>query len=163
DGHHADGRGERGLRVRHPRHAVGRGDQGGGGSGGGGAPGGGGGGHWGPRGRAGPAPRTGGGSGGRTPPPRGGGGPATRGAAQGGGRGGPRRGQGPMGRHAMKIFSEQHDMFRQSVRAFVEKEVEPHIEEWEQAGQIPRSIWTRMGELGFLGVEYDEKYGGAGA
>src|SRR5262244_2619693 len=63
----------------------------------------------------------------------------------------------------MKIFSEQHDMFRQSVRAFVEKEVEPHIEEWEQAGQIPRSIWPRMGELGFLGVEYDEKYGGAGA
>jgi len=63
----------------------------------------------------------------------------------------------------MKIFNEQHDMFRQSVRAFVEKEVEPHIEEWEQAGQIPRSIWTRMGELGFLGVEYDEKYGGAGA
>src|SRR5262249_58350405 len=81
----------------------------------------------------------------------------------GGGRGGPRRGQGPMGRHVMKIFSEQHDMFRQSVRAFVEKEVEPHIEEWEQAGQIPRSIWTRMGELGFLGVEYDERYGGAGA
>jgi acyl-CoA dehydrogenase len=54
-------------------------------------------------------------------------------------------------------------MFRQSVRAFVEKEVEPHIEEWEQAGQIPKSIWLRMGELGFLGVEYDEKYGGAGA
>src|SRR5215468_903314 len=63
----------------------------------------------------------------------------------------------------MKIFNEQHDMFRQSVRAFVEKEVEPHIEEWEQAGQIPKSIWLRMGELGFLGVEYDEKYGGAGA
>src|SRR5499426_2364152 len=63
----------------------------------------------------------------------------------------------------MKIFNDQHDMFRQSVRAFVEKEVEPHIEEWEQAGHIPKSIWPRMGELGFLGVEYDEKYGGAGA
>jgi len=54
-------------------------------------------------------------------------------------------------------------MFRQAVRAFVQKEVEPHIEEWEEAGQIPKSIWPRMGELGFLGVEYDEKYGGAGA
>ena len=54
-------------------------------------------------------------------------------------------------------------MFRQAVRAFVQKEVEPHIEEWEAAGQIPKSIWPRMGELGFLGVEYDEKYGGAGA
>ncbi len=63
----------------------------------------------------------------------------------------------------MKIFDEQHDMFRQAVRAFVQKEVEPHIDEWEQAGQIPKSIWPRMGELGFLGVEYDEKYGGAGA
>jgi len=63
----------------------------------------------------------------------------------------------------MKIFNEQHDMFRQAVRSFVEKEVEPHVEEWEQAGQIPKSIWPRMGRLGFLGVEYDEKYGGGGA
>jgi acyl-CoA dehydrogenase len=63
----------------------------------------------------------------------------------------------------MKIFNEQHDMFRQAVRSFVEKEVEPHIEEWEQAGEIPKSIWPRLGERGFLGVEYDEKYGGAGA
>ncbi len=63
----------------------------------------------------------------------------------------------------MKIFNEQHEMFRQAVRAFVQKEVEPHVEEWEQAGQIPKSIWPRMGALGFLGVEYDDKYGGAGA
>ena len=63
----------------------------------------------------------------------------------------------------MKIFDEHHDMFRQAVRTFVQKEVEPHVEEWEEAGQIPKSIWPRMGELGFLGVEYDEKYGGAGA
>jgi acyl-CoA dehydrogenase len=63
----------------------------------------------------------------------------------------------------VKIFNEQHEMFRQAVRAFVQKEVEPHVEEWEQAGQIPKSIWPRMGALGFLGVEYDEKYGGAGA
>ncbi len=67
-----------------------------------------------------------------------------------------------MGR-TLNIFDEQHAMFRQAVRAFVQKEVEPHVEEWEQAGQIPRAIWPRMGELGFLGVEYDEKYGGAGA
>jgi acyl-CoA dehydrogenase len=63
----------------------------------------------------------------------------------------------------MKIFDEHHEMFRQAVRAFVQKEVEPHVEEWEQAGQIPKSIWPRMGQLGFLGVEYDEKYGGGGA
>src|SRR5258707_2551481 len=61
----------------------------------------------------------------------------------------------------MKIFDEHHDMFRQAVRAFVQKEVEPHVEEWEAAGQMPKSIWPRMGELGFLGVEYDAKNGGA--
>jgi acyl-CoA dehydrogenase len=54
-------------------------------------------------------------------------------------------------------------MFRHAVRGFVQKEVEPHVEEWEQAGQIPKSIWPRMGALGFLGVEYDERYGGAGS
>ena len=63
----------------------------------------------------------------------------------------------------MKIFDEHHEMFRQAVRAFVQKEVEPHVEAWEEAGEIPKSIWPRMGALGFLGVEYDEKYGGAGA
>jgi acyl-CoA dehydrogenase len=63
----------------------------------------------------------------------------------------------------MKIFEPHHDMFRQAVRAFVQKEVEPHVEEWEQAGEIPKAIWPRMGALGFLGVEYDEQYGGAGA
>ena len=63
----------------------------------------------------------------------------------------------------MKIFDEQHEMFRQAVRTFVQKEVEPHVEAWEEAGEIPKSIWPRMGALGFLGVEYDEKYGGGGA
>ena len=54
-------------------------------------------------------------------------------------------------------------MFRQAVRAFVEREVAPHIEAWEAAGEIPKSLWPRMGQLGFLGVEYDDKYGGGGA
>src|SRR5207248_3019510 len=63
----------------------------------------------------------------------------------------------------MKIFNEQHDMFRATVRAFVEKEVIPHVEEWEVAGRMPKAVFRRMGELGFLGLEYDEKYGGAGA
>jgi acyl-CoA dehydrogenase len=63
----------------------------------------------------------------------------------------------------VKVFAEHHEMFRASVRAFVEREVAPHIEAWEAAGRIPKTIWPRMGELGLLGVEYDEKYGGAGA
>ncbi len=54
-------------------------------------------------------------------------------------------------------------MFRASVRSFVEHEVMPHGEAWEAAGRIPKTIWRWMGELGLLGVEYDEKYSGAGA
>jgi acyl-CoA dehydrogenase len=63
----------------------------------------------------------------------------------------------------MKIFDEHHEMFRAAVRAFVDKEVAPHVEQWEAAGRMPSAIFRRMGQLGFLGVEYDEKYGGAGA
>jgi acyl-CoA dehydrogenase len=63
----------------------------------------------------------------------------------------------------VKVFGEQHEMFRAAVRSFVDKEVAPHVEEWEAAGRIPKSIWPRLGQLGFLGVEYDEVYGGGGA
>jgi acyl-CoA dehydrogenase len=63
----------------------------------------------------------------------------------------------------VKVFDEQHEMFRATVRSFVEKEIAPHVEAWEEAGRMPRWIWPRLGELGLLGVEYDEKYGGAGA
>ena len=53
-------------------------------------------------------------------------------------------------------------MLRKSVRAFVEKEVAPHVDEWEAAGQIPKAFWRRLGELGFLGLEFPVEYGGAG-
>lgn len=61
------------------------------------------------------------------------------------------------------MFREEHTLFRAAVRSFVEKEITPHVEEWEEAGEIPRWVWLRMGELGFLGVEYSAEYGGAGA
>ena len=53
-------------------------------------------------------------------------------------------------------------MLRRSVRAFVEKEVAPHVDEWEEAGRIPTAFWRRLGELGFLGLEFPVEYGGAG-
>jgi len=53
-------------------------------------------------------------------------------------------------------------MLRKSVRAFVEKEVAPHVDEWEAAGRIPKSFWRRLGEVGFLGLEFPAEYGGAG-
>jgi acyl-CoA dehydrogenase len=63
----------------------------------------------------------------------------------------------------MSLFREEHELFRAAVRNFVEKEMVPHAEAWEAAGEFPRALWRRLGELGFLGVEYPEEYGGAGA
>ena len=60
-------------------------------------------------------------------------------------------------------FSAEHEIFRKSVRDFLVKEVVPHLEEWEEAELVPRQMWKRMGELGFLGLQYPEALGGAGA
>ena len=57
-------------------------------------------------------------------------------------------------------FSEEHEAFRRSVRRFMTEEVAPHAEAWEQEGRTPRSIFRRMGELGFLGILHPEAYGG---
>jgi acyl-CoA dehydrogenase len=59
-------------------------------------------------------------------------------------------------------FSDEHDLLRRTVRAFVDKEVAPHADAWEEAGQIPRAFWRRLGELGLLGLEFPVEYGGAG-
>jgi alkylation response protein AidB-like acyl-CoA dehydrogenase len=61
------------------------------------------------------------------------------------------------------LFTAEHEMLRRSVRAFVEKEIAPHVAAWEDAGQIPRELWRRLGELGFLGLEFPAEYGGGGA
>ncbi len=61
-------------------------------------------------------------------------------------------------------FTEEHKMFRKSVRAFVEKEIQPHVEAWEAAEIAPlHDIFKKMGQLGFLGLSYPEDYGGANA
>ena len=60
------------------------------------------------------------------------------------------------------FFTEEHDMLRQSLREFVEKELAPHAEEWEEEGLFPNWVFKRMGELGYLGLHYPEEYGGGG-
>jgi acyl-CoA dehydrogenase len=60
------------------------------------------------------------------------------------------------------IFTDDHELLRRTVRAFVEKEVAPHVDAWEEAGRIPRELWRRLGELGLLGLEFPTEYGGAG-
>lgn len=61
------------------------------------------------------------------------------------------------------LFTDEHGMFRESVARFVREEVDPHAEAWNAAGELPRSIWLRMGELGFLGGAFPEEYGGTAA
>lgn len=57
-------------------------------------------------------------------------------------------------------FTEEHQMFRESLRDFLNKEVVPHIEKWESTGTIERFIWKKFGEMGFFGIRYPEAYGG---
>ncbi len=57
-------------------------------------------------------------------------------------------------------FTEEHEMFRSSLRAFLQKEVVPYIDEWEENRRIPKSIWKKMGDMGFLGLAYPTDYGG---
>ncbi len=57
-------------------------------------------------------------------------------------------------------FTEEHDLFRQSFRDFLNAEVMPHIEKWEETGTIDRFIWEKFGENGYFGINYPEEYGG---
>ena len=57
-------------------------------------------------------------------------------------------------------FTEEHELFRESLRSFLQKEVVPHIETWEEQGRIQRDIWEKMGDMGFLGLGYPKEYGG---
>ncbi len=61
-----------------------------------------------------------------------------------------------------KYFTEEHEMFRQSFRAFLEKEVRPNVDQWEADGRLPRSIYKKFGEMGYLGLNRPEEYGGLG-
>jgi acyl-CoA dehydrogenase len=60
------------------------------------------------------------------------------------------------------IFGEEHNIYRQSVRRFIEKSVSPHYERWEREGQVPRGFWTDAGAAGLLCPMVPEVYGGAG-
>ena len=61
----------------------------------------------------------------------------------------------------MRYFTEEHELFRFSLREFLEREVRPNINLWEKQKKIPRYIWEKMGEMGFLGLSFPEEYGGA--
>lgn len=60
------------------------------------------------------------------------------------------------------ISTPEHDALRASIRRFVEAEVTPFVDEWEEAGSFPDSLFHRLGDLGFLGIHYPERWGGSG-
>lgn len=59
-------------------------------------------------------------------------------------------------------FTEEHQLFRESLRVFLRKEVVPHIDKWEDTGGIERFIWPKLGEMGYLGLHTQEADGGLG-
>lgn len=59
-------------------------------------------------------------------------------------------------------FTEEHQLFRESLRDFLKKEVVPHIDKWEASGTIEPFIWKKFGEMGYFGLATAEAYGGMG-
>ncbi len=60
------------------------------------------------------------------------------------------------------IFTEDHDAFRDMVRSFITKEIEPYHEQWDRDGVVSRDVWLAAGRAGLLGIDFDERYGGGG-
>jgi acyl-CoA dehydrogenase len=58
-------------------------------------------------------------------------------------------------------FSEELNMLRDQIRRFIETEIVPNGDAWEEVGKVPRDVFAKMGALGILGMRYPEKYGGA--
>lgn len=58
------------------------------------------------------------------------------------------------------LFSEEHHLFRQSLRDFLDREIMPHIDEWEEARDFPKEVWRKFGKMGYFGLNFPEAYGG---
>jgi alkylation response protein AidB-like acyl-CoA dehydrogenase len=61
-----------------------------------------------------------------------------------------------------ELFTEEHEAFRDLARSFFTKECAPHTERWESEGRVDREVWRRAGQIGLLGWEAPERYGGTG-
>ncbi|MDX1448568.1 MAG: acyl-CoA dehydrogenase family protein [Acidimicrobiia bacterium] len=61
-----------------------------------------------------------------------------------------------------KLYEPEHEIFRTSVRAFVEEQILPHYDRWETAGVVDRSLFEAAGDRGYLGMSIPEEYGGSG-
>jgi alkylation response protein AidB-like acyl-CoA dehydrogenase len=63
---------------------------------------------------------------------------------------------------ARPLLEEEHEAFRRTARAFLEREVVPHHAQWEKDGQVSREVWTKAGDQGLLCFDVAEEYGGPG-
>jgi acyl-CoA dehydrogenase len=61
-----------------------------------------------------------------------------------------------------EYFGETHNLVRQTVRKFVEREIKPFVDEWEEKGEFPDGLYRKAGDAGLLGIGYPEAYGGSG-
>ncbi|MCP4439948.1 MAG: acyl-CoA dehydrogenase [Aureispira sp.] len=59
-------------------------------------------------------------------------------------------------------YTEEQELFRKSLQDFLKKEILPNIDQWEEERQTPRFAWQKFGDMGFLGVDVSEEYGGSG-
>lgn len=57
-------------------------------------------------------------------------------------------------------FTAEHHIFRDTLRAFIRKEITPCVDDWEKRGEIDRNVWKKMGDMGLMGLNYPEVYGG---
>lgn len=57
-------------------------------------------------------------------------------------------------------LTQEHGIFRNTLRTFIEKEIIPHVDQWEKNEQIDRTIWKKMGNMGYMGLMFPEEYGG---
>jgi acyl-CoA dehydrogenase len=62
-----------------------------------------------------------------------------------------------------KIFQSEHELFRETVRRFIQREISPHHDRWEEQGMVDRSLWLKAGAAGLLCPNLAEEYGGYGA
>ena len=62
-----------------------------------------------------------------------------------------------------RIYQEEHELFRKTVSAFIEREIAPNYERWDKQGHVDREVWRKAGNAGLLLTDTPEDYGGGGA
>jgi alkylation response protein AidB-like acyl-CoA dehydrogenase len=65
-------------------------------------------------------------------------------------------------KYTRTLFEPEHELFRQSYRAFLDKHVAPYHDQWEKDKIVDRGVWLEAGKQGFLGMAVPEEYGGGG-